>query len=75
MQVTIHQAGLGAPTALAQRIALAALAIFLMLNALTPFITPDPPWLARAERVRTAPSPNSEATVSSLHVRRQRRGM
>ena len=32
--------------ALAQRIALAALAIFLMLNAVTPFITPDPPWLA-----------------------------
>jgi divalent metal cation (Fe/Co/Zn/Cd) transporter len=31
---------------LAQRIALAALAIFLMLNAVTPFITPDPPWLA-----------------------------
>jgi hypothetical protein len=29
--------------ALAQRI---ALAIFLMLNAVTPFITPDPPWLA-----------------------------
>ena len=29
-----------------QRIALAALAIFLMLNAVTPFITPDPPWLA-----------------------------
>ena len=23
-----------------------ALAIFLMLNAVTPFITPDPPWLA-----------------------------
>jgi hypothetical protein len=22
------------------------LAIFLMLNAVTPFITPDPPWLA-----------------------------
>jgi divalent metal cation (Fe/Co/Zn/Cd) transporter len=32
--------------ALAQRIALAVLAIFLMLNAVTPFITPDPPWLA-----------------------------
>ena len=32
--------------ALAQRIALAALAIFLLLNAVTPFITPDPPWLA-----------------------------
>ena len=31
---------------LAQRIALAALTIFLMLNAVTPFITPDPPWLA-----------------------------
>jgi len=49
MQVTTHQAGLGTPSArlaLAQRIALAALAIFLMLNAVTPFITPDPPWLA-----------------------------
>jgi hypothetical protein len=49
MQVTTHQAGLGssiARLALAQRIALAALAIFLMLNAVTPFITPDPPWLA-----------------------------
>jgi hypothetical protein len=36
MQVTTHQAGLGTPSArlaLAQRIALAALAIFLMLNA------------------------------------------
>jgi hypothetical protein len=32
--------------ALARRIALAALAIFLMLNAVTPFITPDPPGLA-----------------------------
>ena len=44
-----HQAGLNssiARLALAQRIALAALAIFLMLNAVTPFITPDPPWLA-----------------------------
>jgi divalent metal cation (Fe/Co/Zn/Cd) transporter len=49
MQATTHQAGLGssiARLALAQRIALAALAIFLMLNAVTPFITPDPPWLA-----------------------------
>ena len=49
MQVTTHQAGRstpGARLALAQRIALAALAIFLMLNAVTPFITPDPPWLA-----------------------------
>lgn len=49
MQVTTQQAGLGTPSArlaLAQRIALAALAIFLMLNAVTPFITPDPPWLA-----------------------------
>jgi len=49
MQVSTQQAGLGAPSArlaLAQRIALAALAIFLMLNAVTPFITPDPPWLA-----------------------------
>lgn len=46
---TTHQAGLNSPVArlaLAQRIALAALAIFLMLNAVTPFITPDPPWLA-----------------------------
>ena len=31
---------------MAQRIALAALAFFLMLNAVTPFITPDPPWFA-----------------------------
>ena len=49
MLITTHQAGLGTPSAwlaLAQRIALAALAIFLMLNAVTPFITPDPPWLA-----------------------------
>jgi divalent metal cation (Fe/Co/Zn/Cd) transporter len=49
MQVTPHQAGLHssiARLALAQRIALAALAIFLMLNAVTPFITPDPPRLA-----------------------------
>ena len=49
MQVTTHQAGLGssiARLALARRIALAALAIFLMLNAVTPFITPDPPWRA-----------------------------
>ena len=49
MQVTTHQAGFDSPSArlaLAQRIALAALAIFLMLNAVTPFITPDPPWLA-----------------------------
>ena len=49
MQVTTRPAGLktpGARLALAQRIALAALAIFLMLNAVTPFITPDPPWLA-----------------------------
>jgi hypothetical protein len=34
------------PEGMAQRLALAALAIFLMLNAVTPFITPDPPWLA-----------------------------
>ena len=49
MQVTTHQAKLDSSVAwlaLAQRIALAALAIFLMLNAVTPFITPDPPWLA-----------------------------
>ena len=49
MQVTTHQAGLGssiARLALAQRIALAALAIFLILDAVTPFIAPDPPWLA-----------------------------
>ena len=49
MQVTTHQAGLDssiARLALAQRIALAALVIFLMLNVVTPFITPDPPWLA-----------------------------
>ena len=49
MQVTTHQAGLNSPSArlaLAQRIALAALGIYLMLNNVTPFITPDPPWLA-----------------------------
>jgi hypothetical protein len=43
VQVTTHQAGLGtssARPALVQRIALAALAIFLMLSAVTPFITP-----------------------------------
>ena len=43
MQVTTHQAGLktpGARLALAQRIALAT------RHAVTPFITPDPPWLA-----------------------------
>ena len=48
MQVTTHLAGLDssiARLALAQRTALAALAIFLMLNAVTPFITPDPPNL------------------------------
>ena len=48
MQATTHQAGLGtssARLALAQRIELAALAIFLVLDAVTPFITPDP-WLA-----------------------------
>jgi predicted neutral ceramidase superfamily lipid hydrolase len=48
-QVTTRQAGLDssiARLALAQRIALAALAIFLMLNTVTLFITPDPPWLA-----------------------------
>ena len=47
--LSLHQAWLDTPSArlaLAQRIALAALAIFLMLNAVTPFITPDPPWLA-----------------------------
>ncbi|MGA8157244.1 MAG: hypothetical protein WB822_13765 [Rhodoplanes sp.] len=45
MQATTHQAGLGtssARLALAQRIELAALAIFLVLDAVTPFITPDP---------------------------------
>jgi hypothetical protein len=48
MQVTTHQAlkTPGARLGLAQRIALAALAIFLMLDAVTLFITPDPPWLA-----------------------------
>jgi hypothetical protein len=49
MQVTTQQAGLDssiARLALAQRIALAALAIFLMLNAVTLFITPDPPRLS-----------------------------
>ena len=49
MQVTTDQAGLKTPSArlaLGQRMAPAALATFLMLNAVTPFITPDPPWLA-----------------------------
>ena len=53
MVIQVHHASGGtrllhcaAGPALAQRIALAALAIFLMLNAVTPFITPDPPWLA-----------------------------
>lgn len=32
--------------ALAQRVALALISLFLVLNAVTPFITPDPPWLA-----------------------------
>ena len=41
-----HHHVLVASVCRAQRIALAALAIFLMLNAVTPFITPDPPWLA-----------------------------
>jgi hypothetical protein len=57
MQVTTHQAGLGtssARPALVQRIALAALAIFLMLSAVTPFITPTRlgspifPWSSRS---------------------------
>ncbi len=49
MRVTAYQAGpgsSGAWLALAQRIGLAALAISLMLNAVTPFVTSDPPWLA-----------------------------
>jgi NitT/TauT family transport system substrate-binding protein len=49
MLVATYQAEIDAPTAwlaLTQRIALAALAISLMLNAVTPFITSDPPWLA-----------------------------
>lgn len=32
--------------ALIQRIAIALIAVFLAINAITPFITPDPPWLA-----------------------------
>lgn len=32
--------------ALIQRIAIALIAVFLVINAITPFITPDPPWLA-----------------------------
>ena len=49
MQVTTHASGRARLVHLRGwrwRSALAALAIFLMLNALTPFITPDPPWLA-----------------------------
>ena len=46
MQVTTDLGTPSARLALAQRIALAALAIFLMLNAVTPFITSDPRWLA-----------------------------
>lgn len=49
MQVTTRD--FGARTgeermALVQRIAIALIAIFLVINAITPFITPDPPWLA-----------------------------
>lgn len=29
-----------------QRIAIALIAVFLVINAITPFITPDPPWIA-----------------------------
>lgn len=32
--------------ALVQRVAIALIAVFLVINAITPFITPDPPWLA-----------------------------
>lgn len=49
MRVTGRQAGSRSSVprlALAQRIGLAMLAISLMLNAVTPFITSDPPWLA-----------------------------
>lgn len=49
MQVTTRNAGfhsIHAKIAAVQRGALALIAIFLVLNAVTPFITPDPPWLA-----------------------------
>jgi hypothetical protein len=91
MQVTTRQAGLDTPSArlaLAQRIALAALAIFLMLNAVTPFITPDPPWLANLPLVvaimafllafglsHIGAERARAAPSTSPHVRRQPRGM
>ncbi|MGA7453695.1 MAG: hypothetical protein WBW73_21280 [Rhodoplanes sp.] len=68
--------------------ALAALAIFLMLNAVTPFITPDPPWLANLPLViaimafllafglsHIRAERARAAPSTSPHVRRQPRGM
>ena len=68
--------------------ALAALAIFLMLNAVTPFITPDPPGLANLPLViaimafllafglsHIRAERARAAPSTSPHVRRQPRGM
>lgn len=49
MQVTTRDFGIDTGEermALVQRIAIALIAVFLVINAITPFITPDPPWLA-----------------------------
>lgn len=49
MQVTTRDFGTAAGEermALVQRIAIALIAVFLVINAITPFVTPDPPWLA-----------------------------
>ena len=49
MRIMARQAGSRSSVpwwALAQRLGLAALAISLVLNAVTPFVTADPPWLA-----------------------------
>lgn len=49
MQVTTRDFGFKTGEkrmALMQRVAMAFIALFLVLNAMTPFITPDPPWLA-----------------------------
>jgi hypothetical protein len=49
MQVTTQGAGLCTPNArwtLLLRVSFAFLSLVLALNAVTPFVTPDPPWLA-----------------------------
>lgn len=56
MQRTTMLASLGSATGrllIIQRLLLAATAISLALNAITPFITPDPPWLASLPVVLT----------------------